>query len=137
MASNNLVACFYLLTTFKAFLKQSEPQADDISPLQMRKILTMHVNLHHMSVLKKKNLKKVKLFFLWLYKVALWAVLKNKLRIAPSMLFLANLVLITYPQGQLFSQFFHIIQVFYPSSLYIANNLKPALRDKQCLMCFL
>ncbi len=43
MADDNLVTCFYLLRTFKAFLQQSEPQADNISLLQPRKILTMHI----------------------------------------------------------------------------------------------
>ncbi len=43
MASDNRVTCFCLLTTFKAFLEQSESQTDDIFLLQLRKILTMHV----------------------------------------------------------------------------------------------
>ncbi len=56
----------------------------------------------------------VKSYFFCLYKVTLWPVLKNKLGIAPLILFLAKMVLLTYPQEQIttFSTFFHVIQVF-------------------------
>ncbi len=114
MASYKLVTRFYLLTTFKAFLEQSEPRAADISLLQPRKILTMHNYLYHMSICQKECM--VKSYCFCFYKVALWAVLKNNWALPHGYFSWQQRILLMYLQGQIttFSPFFS----YYPIISY-------------------